>query len=557
MLRIVGECLGALGIDGMIRFYLSWLCTLWITAAAEQVLKPPIEVDVVIVGAGQAGMAAAHRLMSLGHSVHVVEATDHVGGRTRNFDVGKNKFDTNSDDIFEVGGTWLSPQHTHALQQCKSLGIEVFNASFVDAYSPPPSKHVGEYPWWYWGLDYPEDQMKRINHTVFHSTSSKFRFSSPQELMSHLGKATTTALERAGDIIRNKQSAIGEKCWNASTCGPHWRESDTDSTAGMLGKYLTTPDAQQILRNTIHDHNAQEPEEVGFLYNLFSWNGCNSDGPDNKYRVRGGMQAVPIAMAARLGKNISLEAAVEVINASSQNIQIHTRNGLQLSSAAVVVTGPPSTFLGIDFSPPLTGVHAQLMQRMPMGTSMKFAAVYKQGPWWRQLGLDGSILATALPKNLSLPGTSIPIFTQCVDNSPFSGKFGVIACFVEGRQNLYFTALSAEKQEALMHSFLQLTFGDAVGQLPKPSHFVAHNWADEPFARGAYTSYFPPGVLSVPEYWAAYRAMEKLPGVFLAGADYHTGFGNGYIEGAIRSGQRAADLARARLQSRQSSSLLV
>ena len=42
------------------------------------------------------------------------------------------------------------------------------------------------------------------------------------------------------------------------------------------------------------------------------------------------------------------------------------------------------------------------------------------------------------------------------------------------------------------------------------------------------------------------RKMEKLPGVFLAGADYHAGFGNGYIEGAIRAGQAAAELAAKR-----------
>jgi monoamine oxidase len=41
--------------------------------------------------------------------------------------------------------------------------------------------------------------------------------------------------------------------------------------------------------------------------------------------------------------------------------------------------------------------------------------------------------------------------------------------------------------------------------------------------------------------------MEKAHNLFLAGADYHAGYGNGYIEGAIRSGQGAADLIQIRL----------
>merc|ERR1712032_1451843 len=94
------------------------------------------------------------------------------------------------------------------------------------------------------------------------------------------------------------------------------------------------------------------------------------------------------------------------------------------------------------------------------------------------------------------------------------------------------------------------SFNDSRAETLNPT-FIAHNWADQPFARGAYTGFFPPGVQSVPEYWSAYQEMEKLPNVFLAGADYHTGFGNGYIEGAIRSGKLAAGLVEKRLRAGQ------
>ena len=92
-----------------------------------------IPLDVLIVGAGQAGIAAAYRLSSMGYSLRVLEATDHVGGRTRNVDVRIGEFDSDSDDVIEVGGTWFSPSHSAALTLCKELGLEVFNASFAGA----------------------------------------------------------------------------------------------------------------------------------------------------------------------------------------------------------------------------------------------------------------------------------------------------------------------------------------------------------------------------------------------------------------------------------------
>ena len=53
--------------------------------------------------------------------------------------------------------------------------------------------------------------------------------------------------------------------------------------------------------------------------------------------------------------------------------------------------------------------------------------------------------------------------------------------------------------------------------------------------------------MSQSKYWNAYRQVEKSTNLFWAGSDYHARFGKGYIEGAVRSGQHAADLIRERL----------
>ena len=51
--------------------------------------------------------------------------------------------------------------------------------------------------------------------------------------------------------------------------------------------------------------------------------------------------------------------------------------------------------------------------------------------------------------------------------------------------------------------------------------------------------------------WAAFAALQDgkgggwAPHVWVAGSDYQTGFGNGYIEGAIRGGYAAATVVQA------------
>ena len=88
-----------------------------------------VDVDVVIVGAGYAGLAAASRLEQQNFSVHVLEAAPHVGGRTRNYDLGTGDFDTASDSVVEVGGTFVAEGHTALIELAQATGHQIYNVS--------------------------------------------------------------------------------------------------------------------------------------------------------------------------------------------------------------------------------------------------------------------------------------------------------------------------------------------------------------------------------------------------------------------------------------------
>ena len=78
------------------------------------------DVDVVVVGAGVAGLVAATDLVAGGREVVVVEARDRVGGRLLNTEIGG--------EPNELGGQWIAPYQTEMHALLAELGIELFHA---------------------------------------------------------------------------------------------------------------------------------------------------------------------------------------------------------------------------------------------------------------------------------------------------------------------------------------------------------------------------------------------------------------------------------------------
>lgn len=95
--------------------------------AQSQALVPG-EVDVIIVGAGAAGIAAARRVIAAGRKFAMIEGSDHIGGRcvteTKTFGVP-----------FDRGAHWIHmPDLNPVVKQAGAVG--------VDIYSAPPGQKV-------------------------------------------------------------------------------------------------------------------------------------------------------------------------------------------------------------------------------------------------------------------------------------------------------------------------------------------------------------------------------------------------------------------------------
>jgi monoamine oxidase len=86
----------------------------------RRVKKTGHKADVVVVGAGFAGLTAARQVASAGHSVMVLEARDRVGGRAWNHDLGNG-------EVSERGATFVGPTQDHILALANAVGVGTFD----------------------------------------------------------------------------------------------------------------------------------------------------------------------------------------------------------------------------------------------------------------------------------------------------------------------------------------------------------------------------------------------------------------------------------------------
>ena len=78
------------------------------------------DTDVVVIGAGIAGLSAARALSGAGLEVVVLEARDRVGGRVWNTEIGGH--------ANELGGQWVAPYQSAVRGLMGELSLELFHA---------------------------------------------------------------------------------------------------------------------------------------------------------------------------------------------------------------------------------------------------------------------------------------------------------------------------------------------------------------------------------------------------------------------------------------------
>ena len=438
-------------------------------------------VDVIVVGAGLAGLSAATDLVHANRSVVVLEARDRVGGRTLNHDLGHGR-------VVEVGGQWVGPGQDRVGARARALGIHTFKTYTKGAQV----------------LDF----QGRLSH-----------FSG---LIPPLPPADAadfaTLLTR---IIALESTVPLKRPWTA----PNARAMDSQTLETFKLANTSTEGARFLLDLATRAVFAAEPRDLSLLHALFYLhsgggiiNLTSTAGGAQDSRFVGGSQLISVRMAQRLAPRVVLGTPVRRIRQSQSGVAVESDRGTW-HGKRVIVAVAPALAGRIDYSPALPALRDQLTQRIPQGSAIKFEAVYPT-PFWRHAGLNGYSNSDRAPVR----------FTY--DNSPPEGRPGVLLGFVCGEDARRLGAQSAAaRRRQVLDAFVRL-FGRQAG---RPQTLIEHNWSAEPWTRGCYAGFMPPGVWS--DYGSALRA--PVGRIHWAGTETAEVF-NGYMDGAVRSGEHAA-----------------
>lgn len=441
-----------------------------------------LQTDIIIIGAGYAGIAAAKKLHEAGKNFLVVEARDRIGGRTLTQKL-------NCGATVDLGAQWIGPTQHHIWQWVKETNTATYNTfdsgKNILSYNNKVSTYKGTIP--------KIDPLSLIDLGI--------------------------ALEKVNKLC--KQIPL-DAPWNH----PKAHEYDSMTLHTWMEKNMYTKKAKHLFNIGVETVFAAEASEISFLHALFyAHSGDNMESlisiPNGAQQTLlvGGTQTLLQKIAQPFNEKILLQEAVRKIEQTEYEIKIYTDTKI-IHAKKCISTLPPTLLNSIQFAPILPQRKAQLLQRVPMGAAMKCFCIYKT-PFWRQKGFSGQIVSDESPVKVTFDCTNA------------DSDFGVLLVFVEAKNARDFIELPKSQRKEMVLKKLVDYFGNEAKEILE---YEDKCWTEEEFSRGCYAGNMPPGVMT--QFGKALR--EPFMHLHFAGTETAIKW-NGYMDGAIESGFRAVE----------------
>lgn len=441
--------------------------------------------DVCVVGAGFAGLTAAWRLAQAGRSVVVLEARDRIGGRVWT--------DHLSDGTpIDRGGAWLGPGQDRLYALAAEMGIGTY-----------PTFVAGDH------LFLKDGRVHRYRGLI------------PRGL-------SWTALVGL-EVARRRIDALARRVpLDAPWTAPGAAALDARTITSWIDSPWNVPSrtVRTLLAMTMTELFTADPSEVSLLHMLFHFHSAGGfvrqtsiEGGTQQDRIVGGMQTILDGVAARLGDGVRLGTPVREIRQDASGVDV-VSDRVAVRASRVIVAIPPVLAAHIRWTPRLPTDRALLLERLPAGWTWKFALVYDE-PFWRADGLSGQTLVMGSPLAITLDA--------CGATTPP----GILNTFAVGPHARTLAHLDPAGRRQAVVAEMATRFGPKAA---KVRDFVEQEWAGEEWTRGCFMSHYAPGVMTQ----FGHLVREPVGRVHWAGTETSAVM-NGFIDGAVRSGERAAD----------------
>lgn len=446
-------------------------------------------VDVAVVGAGFAGLTAGRALARAGRRVVVIEARDRVGGRTKPGRIAGVTID--------LGGQWAGPTQTRLLALAAEYGVATYDTDLNGRCIAEVDGHRAE--------------------------------GDGEDFLGVFGLFDKLAFRRLVDRIGAMAAQVPlDAPWTA----PHAADWDALSLDEWMRRETGRPRLHAALRVALGSIFGADATELSLLYFLFYVRSGDSfpallscRGGAQEKLFTGGVHQLAARMADDLRPAVVLGTPARAVVQEGERVRVLAGDRAWEARAAIVAVPPPLT-ARIAWHPALPPERDALVQRLPMAAIMKFFAAYPR-PFWRDHGWNGFAFSTE--------ATLSPVFEMTPPGAPVAVLMG----FVDAGRAVELRRQSPDRQRATIVADLRRYFG---AEAAAPLDVVGQSWLDEEWSRGGPVATAPPETLS--RFGAALRA--PVGRIHWAGTETSERW-CGYIDGAIRSGERAATEVAQRL----------
>ena len=393
--------------------------------------------DVIVLGAGLAGLSAARDLAASGVDVRVLEARGRVGGRVEQTELADGR-------LVQLGGEVVGPSHTAYSRLVDELGL-----TLVPAFAGLPGDDV-------WVL---ADGRVSGEGIAWFSDDDRRSYD---------------AAERSfGDLVRTVDP---ENPWSH----PDAERLDRLSVGQWLREVGATPNVVRARDIAMLALAAESVERTSLLSDLRKEAAVGSTSFYDYdvwevSRVGEGSATVALRMADELGHRITLGAVVERVSLSTQGCTVLLASGERYTAGAIISTIPAGPLRSIRIDG-LSDARRDSLDRQRHALTSKVTAAYSDS-FWAADGLNG----TAYAEVGMLGGTWVQ-------------RDGILSALVPPERQSAFLATSPDRLHGELLDELAAAFGPRAREV---QHLAVRRWAIDPFTLGYITSWRPGDVMGV------------------------------------------------------------